>query len=208
MSKPKPKPEPQDGLHIEINRDPKGARKAFAGADHDQWNDWLTIRTVTAQPINQKDHAAVNKAAVAVFSGMMDMKPADPIEGILISQLITANQVSLSMYERAWMQPSEYFEARTRYLALADKAARTVVLLTERLDHHRSRGQQKIVVQHVTTNNVTADQAVITDNLVTNKPASKAALEVVTASDAKPMPTLDVTRERDLVGVGGGTKAK
>ena len=112
------------------------------------------------------------------------------------------------MYERAWMQPSEYFEARTRYLALADKAARTVVLLTERLDHHRGRAQQKIVVQHVTTNNVTADQAVITDSLVTNKPASNAALEVVTASDAKPMPTLDVTRELDMVGVRGGTKSK
>ena len=29
---------------------------------------------------------------------------------------------------------------------LADKAARTVVLLTERLDHHRGRGQQQITV--------------------------------------------------------------
>jgi hypothetical protein len=62
---------------------------------------------------------------------------------------------------RAWAQPSEYFEARTRYLALADKAARTVVMLTERLDHHRGRGQQKIVVQHTTTT-VNADQAVVT----------------------------------------------
>ncbi|HEY6859026.1 MAG TPA: hypothetical protein VI358_04465 [Pseudolabrys sp.] len=138
--------------------------------------------------------------ALAVYSGMMDMKPGDPVEGILISQLMTANQASLSTYERAWMQPSEYFEARTRYLALADKAARTVALLTERLDHHRGGGQQKIVVQHVTTNNVTADQAVITDSLVTNTPATTGALEVM--SDAKPMPTLDVMRERELVGVG------
>jgi hypothetical protein len=27
-----------------------------------------------------------------------------------------------------------------RYLALADKAARTLAMLTERLDHHRGRG--------------------------------------------------------------------
>ena len=83
-----------------------------------------------------------------------------------------------------------------------------LAVLSERLDAHRGRGQQKIVVQHVTTNNVTADQAVITDSLVTNKPATNLALEVVTASDAKPMPTLDVTRELDMVGVGGGTKSK
>jgi hypothetical protein len=30
--------------------------------------------------------------------------------------------------------------------------------MTERLDHHRGRGQQQITVKHVTTNNVTADQ--------------------------------------------------
>jgi pyrrolidone-carboxylate peptidase len=57
-------------------------------------------------------------------------------------------------------QPPEYFEARTRYLQLADKAQRTVVMLTERLDHHRGRGQQQITVKHVTVN---ADQAIVGD---------------------------------------------
>ena len=55
----------------------------------------------------------------------------------------------------------------SKYLQLADKAARTVVLLTERLDHHRGRGQQQITVKHVTTNNVTADQAIIADSVTT-----------------------------------------
>lgn len=52
------------------------------------------------------------------------------------------------------------FRARCRYLALADKAQRTVVLLTERLDRHRNSGQQQITVrhQHVTVN---ADQAIV-----------------------------------------------
>ena len=35
------------------------------------------------------------------------------------------------------------------------------MMLTERLDHHRGRGQQQITVKHVTTNNVTADQVLI-----------------------------------------------
>jgi hypothetical protein len=62
---------------------------------------------------------------------------------------MVANQASLSMYRRAWALPPEQFEARTKYLALADKAARTVSMLTERLDHHRGRGQQQITVKHV-----------------------------------------------------------
>src|SRR5262249_32256807 len=74
-----------------------------------------------------------------------------------------------SMYRRAWALPPEYFEARMKYLALADKAARTVSILTERLDHHRGRGQQQITVKHVTVN---ADQAVVTDHVVTAKPES------------------------------------
>ncbi len=43
---------------------------------------------------------------------------------------------------------------------MADKAARTVMMLTERLDHHRGRGRQEINVrhQHVTVN---ADQAIV-----------------------------------------------
>jgi hypothetical protein len=59
--------------------------------------------------------------------------------------------------EVTW-QGFPYFVAGTRYLQLADKAQRTVVLLTERLDHHRGRGQQQITVKHVTVN---ADQAIV-----------------------------------------------
>ena len=51
------------------------------------------------------------------------------------------------MYQRAWSQPPEYFEARCRYLQLADKAQRTVALLTERLDRHRNSGLQQITVR-------------------------------------------------------------
>ena len=54
-----------------------------------------------------------------------------------------------------------------KYLALADKAARTVSMLTERLDQHRGRGQQQIAVKHVTVN---TDQAVVTDQIVSGRP--------------------------------------
>ncbi len=203
MSKKKPKVRA-----IALDPNPKGERKAVGGADHDEWNDWLVLATALAMPVNQNDEARATEATVAAVSGMVDMKPADPIEGIILSQLIVAHQASLSMYRRAWAQPSEYFEARTKYLALADKAARTVVMLTERLDHHRGRGQQKIVVQHTTTT-VNADQAVVT----TGNPAhvqektGRGAMDpaLLTAATDKPMEVIDGT-VHELVGVGVGEK--
>jgi hypothetical protein len=204
MSKKKPKVRA-----IALDPNPKGERKDVGGAEHDDWNDWLAYTTSLALPVNQNDEASATKATVAVYSGMIDMKPADPIEGIIIAQLMAANQASLSMYRRAWAQPSEYFEARTKYLALADKAARTVAILTERLDHHRGRGQQKIVVQHTTTT-VNADQAVVT----TGNPAhlqektGRGATDdpaLLTAATDKPMEVIDRTVD-ELVGVGVGEK--
>jgi hypothetical protein len=191
--------------HIAIDSNPKGNHKALGGAEHDDWNDWLALSTSLALPVNQNDEAGATKATVAVYSGMIDMKPADPIEGILISQLMAANQTSLSMYQRAWALSSEYFEARTKYLALADKAARTVVMLTERLDQHRGRGHQQIIVKHVTVN---ADQAVVTDTVVTGTPEGNSAPSpgILTCTAEKPMPMLEETAK--FQPVGGGRKAK
>src|SRR5512133_3608049 len=101
------------------------------------------------------------------------------------------------------------FAARTKYLALADKASRTVALLTERLDRHRGRGQQQITVKHVTTNNVTADQAIIADSVTTGGGARNVASPaLLPASSEIPMPILSETRLPDLVGVGGGKQSK
>ena len=39
------------------------------------------------------------------------MKPDDPIEGMLIAQLMAANEAALVMYGRAW----SYFNGRVKY---------------------------------------------------------------------------------------------
>src|SRR5437762_11849835 len=85
---------------------------------------------------------------------------------------------AITLYRRAWAQPPEYFEARMKYLAHADKAARTALMLTERLDQHRGRGQQQITVKHVTVN---ADQAVVTDQIVTGKAKETIDTNLLTA---------------------------
>jgi hypothetical protein len=40
------------------------------------------------------------------------MKPTDPIEGVLIAQLVVANEAALDLYRRAWAcNASHHFEA-------------------------------------------------------------------------------------------------
>ena len=181
---------------IAIDPNPRGNLKALGGAQYDDWNNWLASRTSLALPVNQKDDDRATEATVAVYSGMIDLKPADPIEGILISQLVVAHQASLKMYRRAWAQPLEYFEVQIKYLALADKAARTVASLTERLDHHRGRGQQQITVKHVTVN---ADQALVAEQVLTGKCDDTALLTAITE---KPIQMTAESIEPEAAGVG------
>ena len=83
------------------------------------------------------------------------------------------------------------------------------MLLTERLDHHRGRGQQQITVKHVTTNNVTADQAIITDSVTTSSGVRDAAPATLAHSSEMPMPIIvDTTEAPVLAGEGGGNKSK
>jgi hypothetical protein len=137
-------------INLMLKPDTKeGNLKPLGGGNADEWNRRLNDLTVNALPIaHSKNKESITTAAVAVCRGTMDIAPADPVEGILIAQLMAANEASLAMYSKAWAQPPEYFQARTKYLQLADKAARTVMMLTERLDHHRGRGQQQITVKH------------------------------------------------------------
>ena len=126
----------------------------MGGSKHEVWNSRILHAVAGALPVTKEN------ALIGVFAGIIDIKPEDPIEGILVGQLAVAHEAALAMYKHAWSQPEGYFEARTKYLQLADKAQRTVIMLTERIDHHRGRGRQEINVkhQHITVN---ADQAIV-----------------------------------------------
>jgi hypothetical protein len=119
------------------------------------------------------------------MAGVVDMKPADPVEGVLISQIVVANEAALSLYRRAWAcDPADYFEAHTKYLAQADKAARTVAILTERLDQLRGRGQQQTLAKYFTVN---ADQAVVADQIVSGKGKEAGDRNFLAVRTDKPM---------------------
>jgi hypothetical protein len=185
MTKAKPKKEPNS---IALDPDPKGELKLLGGGRADEWNMRLVNLVGGSLPIDHCNRDASNEAITAVCQATADIAPTDPVEGILIAQLMAANEASLALYRKGWQNVPEYFDAGTKFLQLADKAARTVVLLTERLDHHRGRGQQQITVKHVTTNNVTADQAIIADSVTTGGARNVASPALLAASSVMPMP--------------------
>ena len=60
--------------------------------------------------------------------------------------------------------------------------------------------QQQITVKHVTTNNVTADQAIIADSVTTGGGARNVASPALLAVSSEMLPILSETRLPDLVG--------
>ena len=92
---------------------PKCRGKAFGGGDRDQWNERLANLVIRALPVDQSNAEAVSEAGSAAAAGMVDMKPTDPVEGMLMAQFVAANEAALAMYKRAWAcSPDHYFQVQ------------------------------------------------------------------------------------------------
>jgi hypothetical protein len=102
-------------VKIEVEAQLKAELKAVGGSDRDQWHERLLILAVRALPVDQKNTETVSQVGSAVVAGLVDMKPADSIEGMLMSQLVIANEAALNLYRLAWLNNAEYFAASTRY---------------------------------------------------------------------------------------------
>jgi len=72
----------------------------------------------------------------------------------------------------------------------------------------RHASEWRLTVKHVTTNNVTADQAIIAESVTTGAGRNAASPALVAPNSEAPMPILSETRQPDPVGVGGVTKSK
>jgi len=98
-----------------------GNSKFVGGGEQEAWILRIMRQVLNALPLDQKENADIRNVAAAVFSGVVDLKSADPIEGMLVSQLVVAHEAALRMYQRARIQDN--FDIMARYLALADKVS-------------------------------------------------------------------------------------
>ena len=123
--------------------------------------------------ISGSNEFQVNPALAA----MGQMKPRDAIEGMLMAQLIAAHEAAMECYRRG-MIPDQTFEGRRENLNQANKLSRTYAALTDTLNRHRGKGQQRITVEHVNVH--AGGQAIVG--------ASPRGMEAVEDRGNKPVP--------------------
>src|SRR5436190_15003544 len=99
------KTKPKELRTIALDQNPKGELKKLGGSRADDWNMRLMNLVAGSLPINHADEATCMEAIKAVYQASVDIAPTDPIEGILIAQLMAANEASLAMYRKGWAQP-------------------------------------------------------------------------------------------------------
>lgn len=100
-----------------------GHHRDIGGGDCENWNFRQMQLILSALPgAGSRDKKNAGEIGSAVVSGIMNLKPRDPVEGMLMSQIMVAHEAALDMYRRGWSQPPENFNARCSYLQMADKA--------------------------------------------------------------------------------------
>ena len=154
-------PTTKDRAVAQLEPNPTPRLKVLGGGEADSWNRRIGQTLGGALPGSHLPNFV--EAARASLAGLKGINPTDPTEGMLASQIVAAHEAAMHLRQLAW-HPDQSLVVRTKYLELAEKAARTMAMLTERLDQHRGRGQQQITVKHITVN---ADQALVADTVTT-----------------------------------------
>ena len=80
-----------------------------------------------------------------------DIKPRDPIEGMIATQILGVNHAAMLMTRRIVTSDGSIVQTEVA-VNLACKLQRTLVALVEALHRYRSGGQQRVVVEHVHVN--------------------------------------------------------
>jgi hypothetical protein len=150
------------GPLVQLDPNPVPKIKQVGGGNDDRWNNRVANSLVGSLP-GAHSTKGIDETANATLAGLVQISPNDPIEGMLATQMISAHESALSLRRRAW-HPEQSFIVRAKFLELADKATRSLAMLVDALDRHRGKGQQTVVVKHVTVN---AEQAVVADKVVT-----------------------------------------
>jgi hypothetical protein len=128
--------------------DRKGALKSIGGSQSDHWNNTLANQVAQALWMKNSDAETRDKQLSATVAALVGIAPKDELEGMMAAQLIAAHNAAMECYRRA-MIGEQTFEGRRENLSQANKLSRTYAALVEALNRHRSKGQQKVTVEHV-----------------------------------------------------------
>ena len=118
--------------------------RAATGTDEPDLAARLLTQAVRATP-EATDSLAVMNAAVAAVAGI---KPRDPLEGMLATQMVAVHNMAMEMASRALL-PGQTTEGVDCNIGRVTRLMRTFAAQVEALQRYRSAGQQTVTVQHV-----------------------------------------------------------
>jgi hypothetical protein len=85
--------------------------KGLGGGEADSWNSGIGHRLGGALPAcHSPDFAEVARASL---QGLTGIKPNDPIEGMLASQIIAAHEAAMHLRQLAWHPDQSFVEGQT-----------------------------------------------------------------------------------------------
>ena len=102
---------PSRNVEVVIPRPTKPEFKQLGGSDSDHFNQMLATQTLATLWVANSDDEQRNRQYLAATATMIGAKPADELEGMLISQMIACHAASLECYRRA-MLAEQSFEGR------------------------------------------------------------------------------------------------
>lgn len=123
--------------------------KHLGGAKSDPWNQMLCNQAISAGWFRQDmPEAERGKQITAIAAFLVGVNPTDAVEGMMAAHLYASHASAMECYRRA-MIPGQSSEEREINLVLAAKLTKANAAQVEALKKYRSKGQQKVIVEHV-----------------------------------------------------------
>jgi hypothetical protein len=123
--------------------------KHLGGSRSDHWNQMLCNQIINSGWFRENmPDAERQDQATAILAFLVGVKPTDTVEGMMAAQLFASHAAAMECYRRA-MLPGQSLEVKQIQLTLAAKLTKANATQVEALKKYRSKGQQKVIVEHV-----------------------------------------------------------
>lgn len=134
------------GHSITLTRE-SALSEIFGTADKDQANSFLSHCLKVLKPDEAGDAGASNDERHFLLSIIRDMAPRDPIERMLAVQMAATHVATIR--SARWMATSDNLPQIAAHYTGFNKLARTFAAQVEALRKHRTGGEQRVTVKHI-----------------------------------------------------------
>jgi hypothetical protein len=125
-----------------------GMQRAFGARDADLIMH-LFLQATSVRPESMPEHAKRENSVLAALHGI---EPRDELEGLLAVQMVAVHNLAMAFLKRASLE-AQTTPGIDLNVNRGTKLLRTFAALMEAPHRHRSKGEQKMIVEHVHVHN-------------------------------------------------------